>query len=242
MGNYETGWLMITIGKRKFVGVYLVQGQDQQGQWAYVGKGDLVRAQASLHGWSGQTVRMLATGVTDATALEIECATIEALRATGVRLRNRIGGHGIARLAPGAVLAASLTPVGPRRQLTLDDVGPALMTPLNLVRSGAHADVRPSAYREWTIARDGVHQIRQLIARGQFLRLLPVAPGGIVVASYRIIAVKSFPALGRARYFSLAPDPDAATLRGHVAPVSRQPGIRYLTPAGAGIARFLAYA
>jgi hypothetical protein len=230
---------------RPWCGTYLVQGHDAQGPWAYPGKGDPFRAHASLNGRGGQSVTILSSGQSDAEALTTETAVICALRAVGARLRNGPGGHHTAGLTPAASLGASLNPADgrARRRLTLPEVGTAILVPVNLLHGHLPGDVRPSTYKAWRMHGTLVTQLRRLLAARMCVRLLAVAPGGIIADVRRITAVKTFPAgsqFAGHRYFGLASDPDGDTLRGHYTPVSRQSGVRYLTAAGIGAGAFLA--
>jgi hypothetical protein len=190
-------------------------------------------------------VTILSSGQCDAEAFITEAAVIRALRALGVRLHNGPDGHHTASLTAAAALSASLNPVdgGPRRRLTLPEVGTAILVPTDLLHGHLPGDVRPSTYKAWRIDRILVVQLRRLLAAGTPVRLLAVAPGGIIADVRCITAVKTFPVSSEFagdRYFGLAPDPDADVLRGHYAPVSRQSGVRYLTATGPGADAFLA--
>lgn len=220
--------------QRAWQGVYLVHGSDPSGDFYYVGKGDLLRAHTSLAIRGGHRVEILASGLTEEAAYTVECATIKALQEAGVRILNKVNGHGAAKLTYAEALAASLSPQGgARTRLTLDDVGVAIELTLNLIHGHAGDDVRVSLFKYWGIARDGVRQIRHLLKGGTQIRVLGVAPSGIVAASFLLTSVKTEPHGGR-RYLGLAADRDAIRFLGHYAPVRRQPGILYLTPAGAG--------
>ena len=226
-------------------GTYLVQGHDAEGPWAYLGKGDPLRAHGSLHGRDGQTVTILSAGQTSVDAFITEAALICALRALGVRLRNGPAGHHAASLTPASLLGASLNPVagGLRRRLTLSEVGTAILVPTELLHGHLPGDIRPSTYKAWRMDARLVRQLRQLLAGGTRVRLLAVAPSGIIADVRCITAVKTFPVgseFAGDRYFGLEPHSDADSLRGHYAPVSRQSGVRYLTATGSGANAFLA--
>lgn len=230
---------------RGWRGTYLVQGSDANGSWAYVGEGDPVRAHASLHGRDGQTVTILSSGQSETEAFATEAAVMCALRATGVRVHNGPGGHHTAGLKPAALLGASLNPAdgGPRRRLSLPEVGRAILVPTNLLHGHLPGDVRPSTYKAWLMDRALVTQLRWLLAAGKSVRLIAVAPGSIIADVRWITAVRTFPVgseFAGYRYFGLAPDPDAGTMRGHYAPVRRQSGVRYLTVTETGADAFLA--
>ena len=230
---------------RAWCGTYLVQGHDGAGQWAYVGKGDPFRAHASLDGRSGRSVTILSSGQGDTEAFATEAAVMRALRAAGVRLVNGPGGHHSSGLEPAALLGTALNPAGgaARRRLTLPEVGAAVLVPVNLVHSHLPGNLRPSTYKAWLMDGPLVTQLRRLLTAGAPVRLLAVAPGGIVADACRITALRTFPAgsefAGR-RYFGLASDAECDMLRGHYAPVRRQSGVRYLTVTGAGAGSFLA--
>lgn len=229
---------------RPWCGTYLVERHDTKGLWVYVGKGDPGRAHASLNGRFGQTVTILSSGQSNAEAFATETAVIRALRAIGIRLGNGPDGHHSASLDLAALLGARLNPGdgGPRRRLTLADVGTAILVPTNLLHGHLQGDIRPSMYKAWQMNGAMVSQLRRLLASGTEVRLLAVAPGRIVVESCRITAVRTFPVgsnYAGCRYFGLAPDPDADRLRGHYAPVDRQSGVQYLTAAKSGAAAFL---
>lgn len=233
------------LSDRPWVGTYLVRGEDREGPYFYTGKGDPLRAHASLHARRGQTVTILASHVGDSVALIVETAVLQALTAANVRLVNGIGGHGTKQLAPAAALAASLNPLNgsPRRTLTPVEVGPAVVVPLNLIHGHVQGDVRQSVYRQWRMSKEVVHKLRRLISAGVAIRVLAVAPGNVVAASYLLTAVKTFPAgmpAAGLRYFALSVDGHAGRLRGHYSPVTRQVGVRYVTPNGHGARALLA--
>ena len=215
-----------------------------RGRGAELGEGDPVRAHASLHGRDGQTVTILSSGQSETEARRRDRSDARApshWRPRGQRARRPSHRH----ITPAALLGASLNPAdgGPRRRLSLLEVGTAILVPTNLLHGHLLGDVRPSTYKAWLMDRALVTQMRRLLAAGTSVRLIAVAPGSIVIDVRRITAVRTSPAgseFAGYRYFGLALDSDASTLRGHYAPVRRQSGVRYLAVTKTGADAFLA--
>jgi hypothetical protein len=232
---------------RAWVGVYLVSCTDPAtGLPAYyVGKGDPLRADTSVDERGGTVVAMIGIFFGDEAAYDAEAAVIRALTLAGLTLVNKIAGRGGYVLHPSTVLAAVFTPVdGPRRTLTLDDTGVAVLVPANCVHGSGQHGLTREVYKSWSVHSDLVRKIRALLAAGRPVRLIGVAPANIVVSVDRITSVKTFDRhhedAGQC-YFGLQQDaPAQEAMQGHRSPVARQQGLRYLTPQAASRAAFLA--
>lgn len=225
-------------------GVYLVSGVDGAGPFYYVGKGDLNRAHTSKRERGGSHVQMLGVGLSDRVAHVVETSVMKAFEVAGVRAVNLVNGHGSAALKPGAALAATTAPKsGACRTLTLEEMGPGLLVPANLIHGAGAAGVRQEVYRSWSMDSALVTHSRRLLAGGMHLRLFAVASPSVVVGVYQIHAICTFPAGHRfegGRYFTVSYDAADESLRGHYSPHHRQPGVRYLGDGQVGRAAFLA--
>lgn len=221
-------------------GVYLVRGSDAQGSWAYVSKGDPAQALRAASRLGGHLTFVTAEQ-SDAEASTTEDAVMATLLQTGCRLIDRHGGSS----TPSVTIGALLNPASgaPRQQLSFASIGTALAVPSNLVHGYLAGNIRQSTCKVWEIGPKPLAQLRRLLAAGTRIRVLPIAPGGIVVDACLLTGVSSFPPghpYAGYHQLILADDPDSGLLNGHYSPVPRQEGVRYLTASGAGVAAFLA--